>query len=89
MVFTGCAKKTDPQTIRKVKQKAASIEGASTEEPEEITVMIWDRGDAAPGTTIEDNALTTSIQEQVLAATNVKVNYQAVSRYQQVMIIYK
>lgn len=47
---------------------------------EEITVMVYDRGDAANGTTIEDNAETQWIQEQVEAACGVKVNFQAVSR---------
>lgn len=52
----------------------------STEEPAEITVMVWDRGNAAPGTTNEENTLTKWIQEQVLATKNVKVNYMAVPR---------
>lgn len=55
-------------------------DAAKAEEPTEITVMIWDRGSAAPGTTNEDNALTKYIQEQVLAAVNVKVKFMAVPR---------
>ena len=47
---------------------------------EEISVMIWDRGTAAPGTTVENNTLTKYIQDQVLEDCNVKVNFVAVPR---------
>ncbi len=62
--------------------EAADAGSASTDqgEPEKITVMIWDRGDAAPGTTAEDNALTDWIKEQVLAECNVEVEFIPVSR---------
>lgn len=53
---------------------------ASSDEPTEISVMAWDRGSAAPGTSNEENELTKWIQEQVLADCNVKVNYVAVPR---------
>lgn len=52
----------------------------NSEEPTEISVMVWDRGSAAPGTSNEDNTLTKWIQEQVLADCNVKVNFVAVPR---------
>lgn len=52
----------------------------SGEKPVEISVMAWDRSTAAPGTTNEKNALTEWIQEQVLEACNVKVNFVAVPR---------
>lgn len=47
---------------------------------EEISVMIWDRGTAAPNTTVEDNTLTKYIQEKVLEECNVKVKFVAVPR---------
>lgn len=45
-----------------------------------IRVMVWDRGDAAPGTTTEDNALTQWIQQQVKEKFNINVEYVAVPR---------
>jgi len=61
-------------------EEATTAPSEDSAEAEEITVMIWDRGTAAPGSTNEDNVLTQWIQEQVLAACNVKVNYMAVPR---------
>lgn len=58
----------------------ASAGGGSSSGADEITVMVYDRGDAANGTTIEDNTETKWIQEQVEQACGVKVNFQAVSR---------
>ena len=57
-----------------------SAGGSASSGAEEITVMVYDRGDAANGTTIEDNSETKWIQEQVEQACGVKVNFQAVSR---------
>lgn len=45
-----------------------------------IKVMVWDRGDAAPGTTTEDNALTQWIKEQVKEKFNINVEYVSVPR---------
>ncbi len=45
-----------------------------------IRVMLWDRGNAAPGTTTEDNALTKWIQEQVKELYNINVEYVSVPR---------
>ena len=59
---------------------SSSSDGGSSEAVEEITCMVWDRGNAAPGTTPEDNALTQWIQEQVLKDCNVKVKYVSVPR---------
>lgn len=49
---------------------------------EEVTirVMAWDRGNAAPGTTTEDNALTKWIQQQVKEKFNINVEYVSVPR---------
>lgn len=45
-----------------------------------IRVMVWDRGNAAPGTTTEDNALTQWIQQQVKEKFNINVEYVSVPR---------
>ncbi|NLK75052.1 MAG: extracellular solute-binding protein [Clostridiales bacterium] len=45
-----------------------------------ISVMVWDRGNAAPGTTTEDNGLTQWIKEQVKELYNIDVEYKAVPR---------
>lgn len=42
--------------------------------------MAWDRGNAAPGTTTENNALTQWIQEQVKELYNINVEYVSVPR---------
>lgn len=59
---------------------SAQSESKDQEAPEEITIMIWDRGDAAPNTTADNNELTKWIQEQALAECNVKVNFLPVPR---------
>ena len=45
-----------------------------------INVMVWDRGNAAPGTTTEDNNLTQWIKDQVKELYNINVEYTAVPR---------
>jgi putative aldouronate transport system substrate-binding protein len=89
MTVTGCGSKTtetkdDAATptgeASTTTEAAADTTAEATGEVQEINVMVWDRGNAAPGTTATDNALTKYIQEQVLAACNVKVNYVAVPR---------
>lgn len=68
--FTGCGKKAEPQ-------KAAETKGT----PEEINVMVWDRGEQfQSGMTVTNNNLTKYIQESVLKEKNVKVNFTAVPR---------
>lgn len=86
-MMAGCGSSggTSTDSSSDTKTSEASTEqtaegGATSEEPTEISVMIWDRGSAAPGTSNEENTLTTWIQEQVLAECNVKVNYVAVPR---------
>ena len=39
----------------------------------DITVMVWDRGNAAPNTTTEDNALTQWIQQQMKELYNQRI----------------
>ena len=52
----------------------------TAEEAESLTVMVWDRGNAAPNTTNDDNPLTDWIKEQVLEEINVEVDYLVVPR---------
>jgi putative aldouronate transport system substrate-binding protein len=61
-------------------KEGTTTSSTTSEEPTEISVMVWDRGSAAPGTSNEDNPLTKWIQDQVLKDCNVKVNYVAVPR---------
>lgn len=58
----------------------SDADDAASGEVEELTVMVWDRGNAAPGTTNEDNALTDYIKDRVLKEANVEVSYMAVPR---------
>lgn len=46
----------------------------------DIRVMVWDRGNAAPGTTTEDNTLTQWIKDQVKEKFNINVTYVSVPR---------
>lgn len=64
---------------------AAAADTAAAEDDlfgDEVTirVMVWDRGNAAPGTTTEDNALTQWIQQQVKEKFNINVEYVSVPR---------
>lgn len=65
----GCAKKEGGSNNNNAKGDAVSIK-----------VMVWDRGNAAPGTTTEDNGLTKWIQQQVKELYNIDVTYTAVPR---------
>lgn len=58
----------------------ASAETEKTAEEVSINVMVWDRGNAAPNTTTEDNALTKWIQEQMKELYNINVTYTSVPR---------
>ncbi|WP_277406006.1 hypothetical protein [Lacrimispora xylanisolvens] len=42
--------------------------------------MIWDRGDAAPGTTVENNTQTDWVKKQVKEKYNINVEYVSVPR---------
>ena len=57
-------------------EAAADLKGDEVD----LRVMVWDRGDAAPGTTTEDNSLTKWIQEQVKELFNINVTYVSVPR---------
>ncbi len=53
--------------------------GASGEEVT-ISVMVWDRGNAAPGTTPENNTLTQYIKDNMKEKYNINVEYVSVPR---------
>ncbi len=62
---------------------AAADDGAANDlygDEVDLRVMVWDRGNAAPGTTTEDNAMTKWIQEQVKELFNINVTYVSVPR---------
>ena len=75
---------TDTQTTTSETAGTGTDTAAATEDlyGDEITirVMVWDRGNAASGTTTEDNALTAWIQEQVKELYNINVEYVSVPR---------
>lgn len=58
----------------------APVTNIAEEETETLTVMVWDRGNAAPNTTNDDNPLVDWVKEQVLEHANVEVNYSVVPR---------
>jgi len=78
---TGSSAVTESSTTQ---GSEATVEAAGDTDlyGEEVTirVMVWDRGDAAPGTTTENNTLTKWIQEQVKELYNINVEYVAVPR---------
>lgn len=55
---------------------------AAAEKGEEVTikVMVWDRGDAAPGTTVENNTQTEWIKKEMKEKYNINVEYVSVPR---------
>lgn len=72
-MFAGCGSKNT------AKDTKTDDKGA----PAEINVMVWDRGKdkfSDTSMTVTNNALTKYINEQVLAAKNVKVNFVSVTR---------
>lgn len=60
--------------------QTASTSDTSSGDEVTIKVMVWDRGDAAPNTTTEDNTLTEWIQEQMKELYNINVEYVSVPR---------
>lgn len=85
LALSGCSKNTTPDSGKSnsdagEKTEQGKEQGKNDEKPVEITVMAWDRGDNAPGTTPEDNTLTKWIQEQMLAEHNIKVKFMTVPR---------
>lgn len=62
--------------------ETAAPAAAGEEKGEEVTikVMVWDRGNAAPGTTAENNTLTDWIKTNVKEKYNINVEYVSVPR---------
>ena len=56
------------------------MEATKFEDEVTIRVMLWDRGNAAPGTTTENNALTQWLKDQMKENYNINVEYVAVPR---------
>ena len=61
-------------------EAAGPVEATKFEDEVTIRVMLWDRGNAAPGTTTEDNALTQWLKDQMKENYNINVEYVAVPR---------
>lgn len=95
MIFTtGCgnsapattatdSKSTSETTTTQAAESTGEQEQATTDKFDKevsIRVMLWDRGNAAPNTTTENNALTQWIQEQMKDLYNIKVEYVSVPR---------
>ena len=60
--------------------KAEATTAADKGEEVTIKVMVWDRGDAAPGTTVEKNTQTEWIKQQMKEKYNINVEYVSVPR---------
>lgn len=70
VMFVGCGASTN-----------SSIDSNSSDsKPLNLNVMIWDRGDSASGTTVENNTTTQFIKEAVLKDCNINVNFVPVPR---------
>lgn len=89
MMFTaGCggsgaeekAPADDPGTSAGTEEAAGAASAQKFEDEVTIRVMLWDRGNAAPGTTTEDNALTQWVKDQMKENYNINVEYVAVPR---------
>ncbi|OYO42399.1 hypothetical protein CG709_21140, partial [Lachnotalea glycerini] len=79
-MLTACGSNTDSGSTTATDNGTTASNDTDNGETQEINVMIWDRGSSAPGTSNEENEMTKWIQEQVLEACNVKVNFVAVPR---------
>lgn len=73
-MLAGCAGDGNQKSANEGKQEESSGK------EDTIKVMVWDRGDAAPGTTSEDNTQTKWIQQQVKEKLNINVEFVAVPR---------
>lgn len=85
MVFTaGCGsiegEEAQAEPGAALGSEMAAGETGKFEDEVTIRVMLWDRGNAAPGTTTEDNALTQWLKDQMKENYNINVEYVAVPR---------
>lgn len=74
------AQKAEAETVAEQGEQTAAAQEDLYGDEVTIRVMVWDRGNAAPGTTTEDNTLTKWIQEQVKEKFNINVEYVSVPR---------
>lgn len=83
-LVTGCgsSKGGDATTAAGSSVAAGGSETTTADKGKEetIRVMVWDRGDAAPGTTVENNAQTEWIKKQMKEKYNINVEYVSVPR---------
>lgn len=87
-LITGCGSSGSKDTTTAAATTAAggsetkAEASTAAEKGEEVTikVMVWDRGDAAPGTTVENNTQTEWIKQQVKEKYNINVEYVTVPR---------
>jgi len=82
-MLAGCGGGSSSGTSTTAAANAGGNGGApAAEKGEEVTikVMVWDRGNAAPGTTAEDNTLTDYIKTNVKEKYNINVEYVSVPR---------
>lgn len=85
-LITGCGSDkgtTDSTTAKSGETQETKSDGTTAaEKGDEVTikVMVWERGDAAPGTTVENNSQTEWIKEQVKEKYNINVEYVSVPR---------
>jgi putative aldouronate transport system substrate-binding protein len=82
-LVTGCgSSKGGDATTAAGSSAAAGGETTAADKGKEetIKVMVWDRGDAAPGTTVENNTQTEWIKKQMKEKYNINVEYVSVPR---------
>ena len=86
-LVTGCGSNAGKETTAATAAAAGGTETkaeatTAADKGEEVTikVMVWDRGDAAPGTTVEKNTQTEWIKQQMKEKYNINVEYVSVPR---------
>lgn len=83
-LVTGCGSSKGNETTAAAGSSAAAGGSETTVaekgKEETIKVMVWDRGDAAPGTTVENNAQTDWIKKEMKEKYNINVEYVSVPR---------
>ena len=82
-LVTGCSSGAGKEATKAAGAAETKTEAAAAaDKGEEVTikVMVWDRGDAAPGTTVENNTQTEWIKQQMKEMYNINVEYVSVPR---------
>lgn len=83
VLATGCGSNTGKDAAKAAgaaETKAGATAAGENGEEVTIKVMVWDRGDAAPGTTVENNTQTEWIKQQMKETYNINVEYVSVPR---------